>query len=399
MFLPLSDAPNPQRIPFVTYALIAANVLIFLGFNLPLGRQAVNPADPRLLEYVQVLRDQRVPDAVIRQQLSGLTQFDLFVIDHGFRPGKPQIADLFTSMFLHAGFMHLFGNMLFLWIYGDNVEYRLGWLKYLVAYIATGLAATLAFTAMSIGSKVPMIGASGAISGVLGLYFIWFPRNTVRMFVFLMPVFVNVIEIPARIVLGIYLILDNIVPMLFSGMRGEGGVAHGAHIGGFVAGLGLAWGVNRLRQTAAPSGYRPREINRSSAAVSPGASITELLDRGDMPGAARAYFATGAANRGAVNPEDAMRLADWLRGEGKSSAALAVYQRVIRDRPTGQQSADAHVGAGIALLNDGQVAGAYQFLRRALELNPTPQTSERAIAALQQIADRQKYPLRRFVKR
>ena len=101
--------------------------------------------------------------------------------------------------------MHLFGNMLFLWIYGDNVEYRLGRLAFLLWYLATGVAATLFFAVFALDSTVPLVGASGAISGVLGFYFLWFPRNTVRLFVFLFPFFMNVVAVPARIVLGVYL--------------------------------------------------------------------------------------------------------------------------------------------------------------------------------------------------
>ena len=104
-------------------------------------------------------------------------------------------------MFLHGGFMHLFGNMLFLWIYGDNVEKRLGMIPFVLWYLATGAAATLFHAAVFSTSDVPLVGASGAISGVLGFYFVWFPRNTVRVLLFLPPFIMQVIQIPARIVL------------------------------------------------------------------------------------------------------------------------------------------------------------------------------------------------------
>ena len=105
-------------------------------------------------------------------------------------------------MFLHAGFLHLFGNMLFLWIYGDNVEHRLGHVPYLFWYLATGVAATLFHMLGASGSQIPLVGASGAISGMLGFYFVWFPRNQVRLLWLLPPFVMQVFEVPARLVLG-----------------------------------------------------------------------------------------------------------------------------------------------------------------------------------------------------
>ena len=376
----------------MTYTLIAANVLVFLAFNVPLGRQGVRVDDPRLPEYVTMLRDAMPPGADLRGALVGLTAFDLFVFEHGFRPARPEAIDLLTSMFLHGGLMHLFGNMLFLWIYGDNVEYRLGWWRYILAYLGTGVAATVAFAVMSLGSKVPMIGASGAISGVLGLYFIWFPRNVVRVFVFLLPLLMNVIEIPARIVLAIYLILDNLLPMLFTG-SGGGGVAHGAHIGGFVAGLAVAWGTERLAAARTPPGFGSSGLRKARA---PGRdSPSAALARGDVRAAGRAYF--GGA--GALSPEELLRLADGLAESGESQAAMTAYLRHIRDHPNGPGAGDAHVGVGLLLLTAGQIAGAYQYLRRGLELNPSPPAAQRALRGLTEIASRQKYPMTRLSRR
>lgn len=370
----------------MTYTLITANVLVFLAFNVPLGRQGVRVDDPRLPEYVAMLRDAMPPGADLRGALVGLTAFDLFVFEHGFRPARPEAIDLLTSMFLHGGLMHLFGNMLFLWIYGDNVEYRLGWWRYILAYLGTGVAATVAFAVMSLGSKVPMIGASGAISGVLGLYFIWFPRNVVRVFVFLFPLLMNVIEIPARIVLAIYLIVDNLLPMLFTG-SGGGGVAHGAHIGGFVAGLAVAWGTERLAAARTPPGFGSSGLRKAGALGND--SPSAALARGDVRAAGRAYF--GGA--GALSPEELLRLADGLAESGESQAAMTAYLRHIRDHPNGPGAGDAHVGVGLLLLAAGQIAGAYQYLRRGLELNPSPPAAQRALRGLTEIASRQKYPM------
>ena len=242
MFFPLGDEPNPRGIPWVTYGLIAVNAAVYFLISLPLSLGRPDAGNPLLLEYVQVLLETLPQDRLIASDvLQQLSAYDLFVFDHGFRPADPAPMALLTSMFLHAGFAHLAGNMLFLWIYGDNVEHRLGPVLYLAAYLVTGVAATLFHTVFDPGSALPLVGASGAISGVLGFYFVWFPHNRVRLWVFLFPFFMNVITLPARIVLGFYLVFSNLMPFLISqGMPG-GGVAYGAHIGGFLGGLGWAW--------------------------------------------------------------------------------------------------------------------------------------------------------------
>ena len=149
--------------------------------------------------------------------LENVSAYDLFVFEHGYKPATPQLADLFFSLFLHGGFLHLFGNMLFLWIYGDNVEYRLGRLPLSALVRRDGHRGDARSSRCSRSSSaVPLVGASGAISGLLGFYFLWFPRNTVRMFVFLFPFFMNVVAVRARIVLGIYLVVDNLLPFLVS---------------------------------------------------------------------------------------------------------------------------------------------------------------------------------------
>ncbi|HPF36028.1 MAG TPA: rhomboid family intramembrane serine protease [Candidatus Krumholzibacteria bacterium] len=248
---PLSDSPNPRGLPWITLALILANVLAFL-LLLPRTQRAADPADPRLAEYVLTLaRQQRddlggltpadVPAGDLRDIASRVSQYDLTVFDHGSRPDALSLPDMLTSMFLHAGWLHLLGNMLYLWIYGNNAEDRLGRARYLLAYLGTGVAAALADAALRHGSGIPAVGASGAVSGVLGMYFIWFPRNKVRVLVILPP-FLRTLELGARWVLGFYLVADNILPMLSGG---GGGVAHGAHLGGFAAGAALAWLLSR----------------------------------------------------------------------------------------------------------------------------------------------------------
>ena len=385
MFLPLSDAPNPQRVPWMTYAIIAANVAVFALFNIPLGATPVSPLDPRLAEYMAAIRDALPPNVPISEAIGQITAYDLFVFQHGFRPAAAQGIDLLTSMFLHGGFMHLFGNMLFLWIYGDNVEYRLGRVRYLLAYLATGAAATLFYTLLSPEATLPLVGASGAISGVLGFYFLWFPLNVVRVLVFLFPFLMRVFEIPARIVLGVYLVWDNIVPLIFTAGQAGGGVAHGAHIGGFLAGLAGAWVFDRVTTTAKPPEYA------SAVAVTGSTAIEAAIDRGDMATAARSYFA--AVEPDPLPPAATLTLANWLAAQGHIDAALIVFRRFIRDHGREPGAAEAQLGAGLMELRRGQLAPAYQHLRASLERDPGPGTRSRAMAALREIAGQQKYPM------
>ena len=275
MFLPVGDAPNPKGTPWMTYLLVAANVAAFLLLNVPLGSQQADTASPQFREYVEVMSHELQGKADLRQIAAQTSQYDLFAFEHGYRPNAPRLADLLTCMFLHGGFMHLFGNMLFLWIYGDNVERRLGAFPYLFAYLATGVVATLSHALFFRSSDVPLVGASGAISGVLGFYFVFFPRNVVRMLAFLPPFLMQVFQIPARFVLGMYILVDNLLPFL---VAGEGGVAHGAHIGGFVAGAiagrgdradRLVEAAGRHRAGAAPDRDRRRPRSPSPTGGTP----------------------------------------------------------------------------------------------------------------------------------
>ncbi|MEW6271583.1 MAG: rhomboid family intramembrane serine protease [Thermodesulfobacteriota bacterium] len=365
MILPIGDAPNVRgHVPWVTYLLIAANVAVFLLISMPLSE--MRPArGPLLDEYLRVIARTVESRAELQQVLRSITAYDLFVFQHGFRPGSPSIEDLFFSMFLHAGFLHLFGNMLFLWIYGDNVEHRLGSLRYLLAYLGTGIAAVAFHVVSSPGSEVPMVGASGAISGVLGFYFLFFRRNRVRLLFLLPPFLMQVFEVPARLVLGMYLVFDNLLPYLLA--TREAGVAHGAHIGGFIAGLAVAWLVDRRQVEAQPEEF---EAVRTPATI--GESIAEAIDDEDFELAARSYFALpAAATRGLLTPGHALELAAWLRRHGHDDAALTVLRRVLRDYPIGPPAAAGSVAAGQILLEDeDQGAAAYQYFLDALDLAP-----------------------------
>jgi membrane associated rhomboid family serine protease len=199
--IPVGDEPNEPGTPFVNWLLIVANVAAF---------------------------------AWAWSKAGGDAGYQALVMEWGSVPASLDVRDLFTSMFMHAGLMHLGGNMLYLWIFGDNVEARLGHLGYLAAYLATGLAGGLVDAAMRPGSAIPGIGASGAISGVLGMYLVGFPRNRVKLLVWVWW-YAGIALVPAWIVLAIFFLLENFVPAM-SGYGTGGGVAYGAHLGGFAAG-------------------------------------------------------------------------------------------------------------------------------------------------------------------
>jgi membrane associated rhomboid family serine protease len=384
MFLPVGDAPNPKGIPFVTYALIALNVAAFLLINVPLGSRQADVNDPAFREYVEVMARELQGRVDVRELVARTSAYDLFSFEHGYRPAAPQVVDLLSCMFLHGGLMHLFGNMLFLWIYGDNVERRLGAFPFLFWYLLTGVAATLTHALVFSSSDVPLVGASGAISGVLGFYFLWFPRNSVRMLAFLPPFLMQVFEIPARYVLGFYLLVDNLLPFLFAG---EGGVAHGAHIGGFIAGGLVAWLMDRRGLAA-----RPADIEAPEAPPAGAGAVRAALADGRHADAARAYFALSApAARGALSAGEAVELAAWLRQGGHPDAALQLLRRVVRDVPRGEGLAEVYALAGTILLEDRrEPTAAYQYLLAALELGPQPETAAVVRQELRAIEEMQK---------
>lgn len=387
MILPIGDFPNARgHVPLVTYLLIVANLAVYFWISVPLSLERAQNG-PLFAEYVRVLGQHATSPAELRALVQGLTAYDLYVFAHGFRPAQPSLESLFFSMFLHGGFLHLAGNMLFLWIYGDNVEHRLGAPRFLLAYLGTGVAATLFHTLSAPGSQVPMVGASGAISGVLGFYFVFFPRNQVRLLWLLPPFLMQVFQVPARIVLGIYLVLENVLPYVLASR--DVGVAHGAHIGGFVAGLGVALLVRRRGVAQAP-----REFAERPRAAHAGDGIAAALADGRMDDAARMYFALPArATEGLLDPGEALALARWLRAGGHDDAALVVLRRMLRDRGgSPAQQAEAHLLAGQILLDDeGQAASAYPHLLAALELAPDePDVARAARAALAAIEARQK---------
>ena len=389
MFLPLGDEPNPHSVPVATYALIGVNVAVFLFLTLPLSAFQPDLDDPLLAQYVQVLVDQLNERVALADVVQRVTAYDLVVFSYGFRPAAPDLTALFTSMFLHGGLMHLAGNMLFLWIYGDNVEHRLGPVKFLIAYLATGVVATLFHTVFDADSALPVVGASGAISGVLGFYFVWFPKNRVRLWVMLFPFFMNVITAPARLVLGMYLILDNLFPFILNrGLEG-GGVAYGAHIGGFLGGLGYAWWAERRKMTVPPKEYRPM-ASVDEPLTSSTDAIDTLVAGGQFDEAARLYFRLNSERtRRVLTPSHSIAFGTWFANHAHPEAALTVFQRHLRDYPLGPFVAEAHVGAGLVQLHAlGQSTAAYQHLVQVFDLDPKPQTERLARQALADISAR-----------
>ena len=209
--IPIRDENPTRRFAVVTVALIAANAAAFLY-------QASLPA-AQMQEMV--LRRGLVPGLVTR------------LPDLGGAALAPGILSFFTSMFLHGDLLHLAGNMLFLWIFGNNVEDVLGRFRFVVFYLLSGLAAALTQVAVLPSSTVPMVGASGAIAGVLGAYFLLFPHA--RILTLVPFIFVYIVRLPAFVVLGMWLGFQVFRSMLAD--PSKGGVAWFAHIGGFVAGM------------------------------------------------------------------------------------------------------------------------------------------------------------------
>ena len=213
---PIGDDDSAERtVPIVTYALIALNVLFFFV--------ELSGGEPFIQRW-----------SVVPSRLMA-------------NPGGDFIT-IFTSMFMHGGWLHLGGNMLYLWIFGDNVEDRFGHAKFAVFYLLCGIAATVAQVVVSAGSDIPNLGASGAIAGVLGAYLILFPRGQVRVLMGR-----GVVPMPALVVIGMWIVLQFINGVGSITQSTEtGGVAYMAHIGGFVAGLALSF-LFGSRRIAAPA--------------------------------------------------------------------------------------------------------------------------------------------------
>ena len=211
--IPLRDSNPTERFPLVTVLLIVVNGIVFL-YELSLGEKGAQAMLGAFALVPARLASGNLP-------VPGTVPVGVTVI---------------TSMFLHGGFLHVIGNMLYLWIFGNNVEDAMGRLRFAVFYLLCGTAAAMGHAFLNLRSTVPMIGASGAVSGVLGAYLLLYPRARV-LTLFILGFFVRLIEVPALVVLGFWFVLQFLNALIASGAGG--GVAWYAHLGGFAAGMVL----------------------------------------------------------------------------------------------------------------------------------------------------------------
>jgi rhomboid family protein len=233
---PLRDNIPTDRFAFVTVALIAANVLMYFFFQ----KGGISLGSPTSPDFTQNLFDYgTIPYEVTHPGTQCVPDGNVVRCGEGIGGDlAPTWLTLFTSMFMHGGLLHLGGNMLFLWIFGNNVEDSMGPVKFIVFYVLGGLAADAGQIIVSTNSTVPSIGASGAVAGVLGGYLVLFPRARVVTLIFII-FFFTILELPAILFLGIWFIQQAIFGYLdlFQPSGEGGGVAYFAHIGGFVFGL------------------------------------------------------------------------------------------------------------------------------------------------------------------
>lgn len=219
---PIHDENPIKIVPFVTYGLMAICIAVFLW-------QFSQPAEGQ--------------NAIV--YALGVTPAVIF--DYKDLPEHlvwvPEYATVFTSMFLHGGWMHLIGNMLYLWVFGNNIESAMGHLRFIIFYVLCGVAAVFAQALPDTDSVVPMIGASGAISGVLGAYLLLYPRARVTIIVPIL-IIIKTFKVPAMFVLGGWFVMQLVSSAMARGQEG-GGVAFGAHIGGFIAGMALVYFFKR----------------------------------------------------------------------------------------------------------------------------------------------------------
>lgn len=216
--IPLHDDIVSERRPLVTYALIGVNVLVYVLQTLFGSGQEIWAWKFGLIPYELTHGVELTPSM-----------------------GTPAMSNIVTSMFLHGGLWHLAGNMLYLWIFGDNIEDRLGHVRFLVFYLVCGVTATLFFVWTSPDLQVPLVGASGAIAGVLGAYLVSYPRARVATLIFF-GFFIRIVQVPALVVLGFWFFLQLLQGLPTVGdATSRGGVAFMAHAGGFVVGVVLVW--------------------------------------------------------------------------------------------------------------------------------------------------------------
>lgn len=221
--IPYKDDNPLHIIPFSTVLIISLNLLVFII-------QLMSGADGMRIVYSY---------GAIPQNITS------FSSDQPIHPGLT----IFTSMFMHGSFFHIGLNMLYFWIFGNNIEERLGHFRFIFFYLFCGIVAAFSHALIDPGSNVPMIGASGAVSGMLGAYVLLFPMAKVRTVIFL-GFFITVARVPALIVIGFWAIIQVVSGLISQADAGQGGIAFFAHIGGFIAGLSTIklWQPRRFRK-------------------------------------------------------------------------------------------------------------------------------------------------------
>lgn len=233
MFIPIADDNSDRTIqPYANYVFIGLNILVWIIFQGMSGESIFTTAYSTVPAEILTGQDIVTPP---QNYVDPNTGYGFLIPGLAVTP-VPVYFTLLTSMFMHGSWMHLAGNMLYLWIFGDNIENRLGHKRYIFFYLICGVIASLSHvfsTVMSTqNSLVPSLGASGAISGVLGAYIMMFPSRKIKMFVFR-----GIIEVPSYIALGFWIVLQVVSGLGLLGGGAGGGVAYAAHIGGFIAGL------------------------------------------------------------------------------------------------------------------------------------------------------------------
>jgi membrane associated rhomboid family serine protease len=245
--IPIGDDDTSQGLPIVNLAIIAINVVVFIVLQLP--------SDAFTMGFSVIPREITHGIDLIGPQQVALSDGTTAIITEAAGP-SPIWLTLFTSMFMHGGWTHIGGNMLFLFIFGDNVERLFGSLKYLAFYLVCGIAADFAQIFSSPDSVIPSLGASGAISGVLAAYVLLFPRNPIRVLMSF-GYFIRVTRVPAFFMIGLWILIQFVSGLGSIAVSEQtGGVAYWAHIGGFAAGLLLAF---LLRQFLGGGGTTQRQ--------------------------------------------------------------------------------------------------------------------------------------------
>lgn len=377
MLLPIGDDNPKEKIPYVHYGIMAVNAVVFV-FMATQGR------------YVEA-----------------------FYLKWGLVPAHFTPIKLLTSMYLHGGLGHVFLNLLFLWVVGDNVEDRIGHVGYLVFYHVAGVAAGLTHAAFTSSPQIPLVGASGAISGVMGAYAVFFPHAKIKIWYWVFLFWMGVAYVSAKWVVGLWFLQQLLLWLAFR----EGGVAYGAHVGGLLFGVvtagllrltflreydtvrrvvrggragirarryaaeGQAWGESAREQ---PVVSTAAELETQTAA---NIGIVTSLQRTDLQTAYR-YFAraTGGTQAEPLAPETVMRLGEALLSSGNYGGAARVYEVMLERFGESADAAEAAFRLGTIqsrALKD--YSSARTWLTRALHTHPDPRRRRTAADELKRI--------------